>query len=81
MLLVRSQKPEVKIDPGDLMKYPLTAVPFSIGTADDCFAKIDKPNGLKFLLENTFPYMKRGSPGCSFVNLAMGDTFVSILLF
>ena len=39
-LLVRSQTPELKIDLADLMKYPLTPVPFSIGTANGCFAKL-----------------------------------------
>ena len=52
-LLVRSQTPELKIDLADLMKYPLTPVPFSTGTADGCFAKTDKSKGLKYLLDKT----------------------------
>ena len=52
-LLVRSQTPELKIDLADLMKYPLTPEPFSIGTADGCFAKTDKSKGLKYLLDKT----------------------------
>ena len=39
-LLVRSQTPELQIDLADLLKYPLTTVPFSIRTADGCFAKL-----------------------------------------
>ena len=52
-LLVRSQTPELQIDLADLLKYPLTPVPFSIGTADGCFAKTDKSKGLKYLLDKT----------------------------
>lgn len=52
-LLVRSQTPELRIDLADLMKYPLTPVPFSIGTADGCFAKTDKSKGLKYLIDGT----------------------------
>ena len=52
-LLVRSQTPELTIDLADLMKYPLTLVPFSIGTADGCFAKTDKSKGLTYLLDKT----------------------------
>ena len=50
-LLVQSQKPEINIDLADLMKYPLTPVPFSIGTADGCLAKTDKSKGLKYVTE------------------------------
>ena len=35
------------------MKYPLTPVPFNIGTADGCFAKTDKSKGLKYVLDKT----------------------------
>ena len=52
-LLVRSQSPELQINLADLLKFPLTPVPFSIGTADGCFAKTDKSKGLKYLLEKT----------------------------
>ena len=52
-LLVRSQTPELRIELADLMKYPLTPVPFSIGTADGGFAKTDKSKGLKYLLDDT----------------------------
>ena len=52
-LLVRSQTPELQINLADLLKFPLTPVPFSIGTADGCFAKADKSKGLKYLLEKT----------------------------
>ena len=38
-LLGRSKKPELQIDLAELMKYPLTPIPFSTGIADDCFAK------------------------------------------
>ena len=41
-LFVQSQRPDIQIDLGDLMQYPLTPVPFSICTADGCLAKTDK---------------------------------------
>ena len=44
-LLGTSQTPELNIDLADLMRYPLTPAPFSIGTADGCFAKTDKSKG------------------------------------
>ena len=52
-VLVRSQTPELQIDLADLLKYLLTPVPFSNGTADGCFAKTDKSKGLKYLLDKT----------------------------
>ena len=35
------------------MKYPLTPVPFNIGTPKGCFAKTDKSKGLKYVLDKT----------------------------
>ena len=50
-LLVQSQQPDINIDLATLMKYPLTPVPFSIGTADGCLEKTDKSKGLKYITE------------------------------
>ena len=50
-LLVQSQKMENPIELAVLMQYPLTTVPFSIGTADGCLSKTDKSKGLKYLIE------------------------------
>lgn len=50
-LLVQSQNPEINIDLAEILKYPLTPVPFSIGTADGSLAKTDKSKGFKYLTE------------------------------
>ncbi|KAL5020659.1 hypothetical protein ScPMuIL_002258, partial [Solemya velum] len=52
-LLVKSQKPQNQIDIADLMKYPLTPVSYSIGSADGSLAKNDKSKGFKYLVEDT----------------------------
>lgn len=52
-LLVKSQKPQNQIDMADLMKYPLTPVPCSIGSADGSLAKNDKSKGFKYLVGDT----------------------------
>ena len=53
-LLVQSQRPDIQIDLGDLMQYPLTLVPFSIDTADSCLAKTDKSKGMKYLIDRKY---------------------------
>ncbi|KAH3801966.1 hypothetical protein DPMN_155631 [Dreissena polymorpha] len=52
-LLVQSQRPDWLINQEDLLKYSLTTVPFSIGTADGFLAKTDKSKGLKHVTEGT----------------------------
>ena len=47
-LLVRSQE-GAAIDIEDIMTYPLTHVPFCLGTADGFMTKTDKSKGLGFL--------------------------------
>ena len=52
MLLVKSQSIEEPISLDELMKYPLTPVPRSLGTADGFFNKTNKAAVLHFLLED-----------------------------
>ena len=51
-LLIRSE-PSGTIDVENLMKYPITPVPYSMGTADGFLAKTDKSKGLHYLLKDT----------------------------
>ena len=48
-LLVKSQS-HGHIDVDELLKYPLSPVPYSLGTADGFMAKTDKSKGLQFLV-------------------------------
>ena len=50
-LLVRSQEGSA-VDIEDLMTYPLTPVPFSIGTADGFMTKNDKSKGFDYLTKD-----------------------------
>lgn len=54
MLLIKSQQLDEPIDLDELMRYPLTPVPHSLGTADGFFNKTNKAAMLHFLLED-FP--------------------------
>ena len=48
-LLVKSQNQQSPLDLKELMTYPLTPVPYCIGTSDDFLAKTDKSKGFHFL--------------------------------
>ena len=50
-LLVRSE-PNGAIDVEELMKYPITPVPYSIGTGDGYLEKTDKTKGLQYILKD-----------------------------
>lgn len=54
MLLIKSQQLDEPIDLDELMRYPLTPVSHSLGTADGFFNKTNKSTMLHFLLED-FP--------------------------
>ena len=47
-LLVQSQSPEEKISMKELMMYPLTPIPYSVGTADGMLLKTENPNDFIF---------------------------------
>ena len=49
-LLIRSQE-GMKVEIEDLMKYPLTLIPYSLATADDFFNKTDKSKGFHYLMK------------------------------
>ena len=49
-LLVQSQE-GIEIDIEELMTYPLTPVPFSLGTADGYMTKNDKSKGFNYLIK------------------------------
>ncbi len=51
-LLVKSQTEGGQLDLNDLMRYPLTPVPYSIAIADGYFAKTDKAKGLHYLTKD-----------------------------
>jgi len=48
-LFVKSQSQGLQLDLKELMTYPLTPVPFSIGTADGFLAKTDKSKSFQYL--------------------------------
>ena len=48
-LLVKSQNQQSPLDLKELMTYPLTPVPYCIGTSHGFLAKTDKSNGFHFL--------------------------------
>ena len=50
-LLMRSQEGG-KVEIEDLMKYPLTPVPYSLATADGFFNKTDKSKGFHYLMKD-----------------------------
>lgn len=50
-LLIRSQDGG-KVEIEDLMKYPLTPVPYSLATADGFLTKTDKAKGLHYLIKD-----------------------------
>ncbi|MPC13645.1 hypothetical protein E2C01_006385 [Portunus trituberculatus] len=50
-LLVKSQG-HGRVDVDELLKYPLSPVPYSLGTADGYMAKNDKSKGLQFLVKD-----------------------------
>ena len=52
MLLVKSQSLDELLKIDELMRYPLTVVPRSLGTADGFFNKTNKAAVLYFLLED-----------------------------
>ncbi|XP_049455367.1 uncharacterized protein LOC125902797 isoform X2 [Epinephelus fuscoguttatus] len=61
MLLVKSQLLKEPLNIDELMRYSLTPVPPSLGTADGFFAKSNKASMLHFLLEDSpeeVPYPK-----------------------
>jgi hypothetical protein len=49
-LLVKSEK--LNMNMKELLKYPLTPVPYSIGTADGFMAKTNKSKGFNYLIED-----------------------------
>ena len=49
-LLIRSQE-GMKVEIGDLMKYPLTPIPYSLATAYGFFNKTDKSKGFHYLMK------------------------------
>ncbi len=51
-LLVKSQTEGGQLDLNDLMRYPLTPVPYSIATADGLLAKTDKAKGIHYLTKD-----------------------------
>ena len=51
-LLVQSQSLEEKISMKELMTYPLTPIPYSIGTAYNMLLKTEKSKGLHFLTKD-----------------------------
>lgn len=52
MLLIKSQHMDEPLDFGELMRYSLTPVPHSLGTADGFFNKTNKAAMLHFLMED-----------------------------
>ena len=48
-LFVKSQSQGLQLDMKELMTYPLTPVPYSIGTADGFLAKTDKSKSFQYL--------------------------------
>lgn len=52
MLLIKSQNLDVPLNLDELMKYSLTPVPYSLGTADGYFNKTNKAAMLQFLTED-----------------------------
>ena len=50
-LLIRSQE-GMKVEFEDLMKYPLTPIPYSLATADGFFNKTDKSKGFHYLIKD-----------------------------
>ena len=53
MLLGKSQQSDKPLDIDELMHYPLTHVPHSLGTTDGFFNKTNKAAMLHFVLEDT----------------------------
>jgi len=51
-LLVKSQEENLKYDMAELMKYCLTPIPYSLGTADSFFVKTDKLKSLTHLTKD-----------------------------
>ena len=51
-LLMKCQKEGINLDLKELMKYPLTPVPYIIGTADGFLAKTDKSKGIQRLIKD-----------------------------
>lgn len=54
-LLVQAQQLNEKVDLFDLMRYPLTPVPYSISTSDGVLLKSDKAKGLNYLTKELTP--------------------------
>lgn len=52
MLFIKSQQLQNPIDIDELMRYPLTPVPHSLGTPDGFFNKTNKAAMLHFLLDD-----------------------------
>ena len=50
-LLIRSQE-GMKVEIEDLMKYPLTPIPYSLATANSFFNKTDKSKGFHYLMKD-----------------------------
>jgi hypothetical protein len=51
-MLVKAQAQDTHVDLRELMSYPLTPIPYSIGTADGFMAKTDKAKGVHFLTKD-----------------------------
>ena len=52
-ILIASQENKIDLDLEDLINFPLTSVPFSLGTADGFLAKTDKSKGMHYLTNET----------------------------
>ena len=53
LLLIKSQLLDKPLDLNQLMEYPLSPVPHSLGTLDGFFAKTNKATILHFLLNDS----------------------------
>ena len=48
-ILIASQENKIDLDLEDLINFPLTSVPFYLGTADGFLTKTDKSKGMHYL--------------------------------
>ena len=52
------RNPDSKVDPRDLLSYPLTAVPYSLATTDGYFAKTDKAKSYHYVTRDLISRMQ-----------------------
>ena len=67
-LLVQSQCLEEKTRMKELMTYPLTPIPYSIGTADGMLLKTETPKGLYFFTKDVEQESRTPDPSTLIVN-------------